>query len=65
MESFPPIAASSKAFWTVYAPNNALNGLPHEISFLPSFSKYSWKDKTTLCQSPPIATILVIDSITL
>jgi hypothetical protein len=39
------MAAIPKAFCTVKAPSNAVNGLPQEASFLPSLSKYSWNDK--------------------
>ena len=44
IESFPPIAATSKSFCAFIAPSNAKNGLDHLYASFPSFSKYSWNE---------------------
>ena len=64
MESFPPIAATSKSICAFNAPKSAEKGLPHFSGAEPSFSKYSWKLSQHCCRVPPEANSFATDSTT-
>ena len=45
IESLPPIAAISRPFCAMNAPNSAARGLPQRLPSFMGFSKYSWKER--------------------
>ena len=64
IESFPPMAATSRSSWAAKAPSSAATGLPQRLGSDPSLGKYSCRDSQQCRREPPEATTRQTESVT-